>query len=87
MKRAADIKDAKTRQLMQQASSQTKIVESKQELRLQKQQDAFIKEFERNVVKRTEIEKRRKKRQEEKQADVEYTAQEKREKEIAIKMR
>lgn len=75
MKRAADKKLAKQKVMQQSAHSLSSKVDDKMILRQQKEQDVFMEEFRRNILKRTEMEKRKKKRAEENMADMEYNMQ------------
>ena len=62
-------------------------VDQQQGKRAQMAQQTYLTEFEKSVLKRTELEKRQRKREEERKVDLEYTKQERFEKEQAIKRR
>ena len=87
MKRAADKKQEKQRQRQQSAHNSLSKVSSTVSRRKKLLEDTYQTQFEKNVLKRTEQEKRQKKRAQEKRIDLEYTKSERVEKERALKKR
>ena len=80
MKRAAEQKLQKKRQIVSLAKSLTSKVNECLDRKLKKESDTYLQEFQKNVLKRTELEKRIKKRDEEKLAEREYQSHTKMEK-------
>ena len=87
MRRAQELKTMKQKQLQQSAQSLTKHVDERLHQRQEQQQMTWMSEFEKNTLRRVEMEKRKKKRQIEAQEINNYAIQEKLDKKEQIRRR